>query len=239
MISHRFRCIFVHIQRCGGSSVESWITGKDWWLVEPSTKHLLASQARRLYARYWDEYFKFALVRNPFTRMASCLTFAAHFGLRETEAGVIDFSGYRALYGPDVIIEHDHRFSNRKDLVSNRHTPNCVYGNILDEPLDFIARYECLNEDMRYVREVISHPLKFGIHEARGKTPSKNYSMSVSSQAEVISLYKRDFNRFRYSVDFDQRRHKPTATRLTDVTSYGNPPQPTRFWHKWRPRAGG
>ncbi|MDF2620749.1 MAG: uncharacterized protein K0S00_3408 [Xanthobacteraceae bacterium] len=54
MISHQYKCIFVHIQRCAGTSIEVWIDGADFWYKEPNNKHLLASQAKELYAAYWD-----------------------------------------------------------------------------------------------------------------------------------------------------------------------------------------
>jgi hypothetical protein len=46
MISHEHKCIFVHISRTGGSSIERTIFKKDWWLIDPATKHLTASKTK-------------------------------------------------------------------------------------------------------------------------------------------------------------------------------------------------
>ena len=72
MISDRYRCIFIHIPRTAGSAIEKALVGRDWWFVNPFTKHLTARQARLLYGkRRWCEYFSFAFVRNPWDKLVS------------------------------------------------------------------------------------------------------------------------------------------------------------------------
>ncbi len=83
MISHAFRCIFIHIPRTAGSYIETMICGANWWKVEPKTKHLLSSQAKSIYSDYWDDYFKFSFVRNPWGRMVSLATFPNMYGVKK------------------------------------------------------------------------------------------------------------------------------------------------------------
>jgi hypothetical protein len=194
VISHEHKCIFVHIQRCAGTSVEHWLVDSDWWLIEPNTKHLLASQAREIYAPWWNDYFKFSIVRDPYTRTLSMLKYAEFFGL--TQPGYIDFSGYRGHFGSDVVIEHDYRFYEREKLLRPEHRPGCVYGNILDEPLDFVGRYETLAQDMAFVAAQIGKPEPFASHEERSAIlPGELVSADI---ATVNSIYRDDFERFGY-----------------------------------------
>ena len=75
MISHELKCIFIHIPRTGGSIIEKLLVGQDWWIFDKKTKHLIASQAKKLYSEYWNDYFKFSFVRDPYSRMLSLTTF--------------------------------------------------------------------------------------------------------------------------------------------------------------------
>jgi hypothetical protein len=87
MISHARRCIFAHIPRCGGTSIEDVIwperrSVEDLWMGFVSTyrnahhtgglQHLPAKLIRPLVgAEVFDGYFKFSIVRNPWDKAVS------------------------------------------------------------------------------------------------------------------------------------------------------------------------
>lgn len=91
MISHHHKCVFVHIPKCGGQSVETAFLhdiGLDWRrraplllrfndnpdLGPPRLAHLLARDyvaMGYLPRDMFDSYFKFAVVRNPYRRIVS------------------------------------------------------------------------------------------------------------------------------------------------------------------------
>lgn len=204
MISHQHKCIFVHIPRIAGSSIERWLCGADWWSIEPSTKHLLASQARVLYRDYWDEYFTFSFVRNPWDRVVSCLKYPNYFGIGfqrvgEPPAPRLDLRGYQARFGAETVLEHDHRFYKRGDLVSGRHLPGQVYGNILDEELDFIGRFENLAEDCAKIREILGIEEGMAVHSERSqRLPDYRKYYTRETFIRVGRLYDRDIRRFGY-----------------------------------------
>jgi chondroitin 4-sulfotransferase 11 len=79
MISHQHRFIFVHSSRVGGSSIER-LAGVNV-TKDPRTahtgntdfpeKHAGFEYYRRRYPVYFDQYFKFTVVRNPYDRLIS------------------------------------------------------------------------------------------------------------------------------------------------------------------------
>jgi len=198
MISHEHRCIFVHLPRCAGTSIERWIVGADWWQIEPATKHLIASQARRRYAQYWDDYFKFTIVRNPADRIVSCLKYPDYFGIRPNPGGSLDFDGYFARFrGSDnVILEHDHRFTRREDLLSARHRPGAVYGNMLDEELDFVATFDTLAEDGAFIRDRLQLARALPFHEERTADRARAPMLTEADATLIDSLFQEDRQRF-------------------------------------------
>lgn len=69
MISHKFRCIFVHIPKTAGNSINR-IFGIDW-----ENHKDLARYAQETRAVEFESYFKFAIVRNPWDRLLSDYNF--------------------------------------------------------------------------------------------------------------------------------------------------------------------
>lgn len=85
-ISHKYRAIFVHIQRTGGNSIQRVFEEHDPDLIEAvpiaaeklRTKHCYLSDiAEAIPADIFRSYCKFAVVRNPFDRLLSWYTHLA------------------------------------------------------------------------------------------------------------------------------------------------------------------
>lgn len=75
VISDGLRCIFVHIQKTGGISIESVLRQGDPAIgshLHEGRRHLSAREIAPLVpAEQWNGYFKFAFVRNPWDWLVS------------------------------------------------------------------------------------------------------------------------------------------------------------------------
>lgn len=74
MISHRHRCIFVHIPKTAGCSIEA-VFGIGDKFVNPEQpgdeRHRRLGEYRRLFPGEFGGYFKFTIVRNPWDMLVS------------------------------------------------------------------------------------------------------------------------------------------------------------------------
>ncbi len=194
MISHKHKCIFIHIPRCGGTSMEISIVGRNWFKVDRSTKHLIASTAKNIYEPYWDDYFKFSFVRNPWDRMVSMAKFSCFYGVY-LKNGNIDMSNYLKNF-PEI--EIDPRSKSRDDTFSP--IKNSVFLNILNLELDFIGRFENINEDFDFICESIGAPLTHFINDPPHKSKHKHYTEYYDDETRqiVAEKYAKDIEHFGY-----------------------------------------
>jgi hypothetical protein len=209
MINHELKCIFIHIPRTGGSSIEQWLQGKDQWNINKETKHLTSLQAKHIYKDYWDEYYKFSIVRNPYNRVVSTLQQADFYGVDIIE-GVISLERYKKKFGYPLTIENDTRFSKWNDVYQmaqdkqSKLTARCVYGNLLSENIDKVFRFEELKEAVKEISQILGlKPASFPHIQSRvhidyqvEKTPEKFKLMSIKN---INDVYWADFDRFGYS----------------------------------------
>lgn len=70
MIWNKHKCIFTHVPKTAGTTVEKMFenAGEAYCGVE---KHVKASAMRTKYPKEWETYFKFSIVRNPWDRIYS------------------------------------------------------------------------------------------------------------------------------------------------------------------------
>lgn len=62
-ISHKYKLIFVHVPKTGGTSLAK--------ALGINRNHLYAKQLKEKYKEYWDNYYTFSFARNPWDRMVS------------------------------------------------------------------------------------------------------------------------------------------------------------------------
>ena len=185
MINHDNKLIFIHIARTGGTSIETALSGKDWWLIDPQTKHISAGMARKIYGEeVWRTYTKFSVVRNPWDRVVSMWAtqwWHEASGLDEN----CSFEEFIRNIKP-----HPHEIYN-----------TLYYNEILDEDIDFILRFESLQKDF-------SHMLsRIGVGDIQlpymEKREHASYATMYSDKERklVSELYKVDILRFNYSFN--------------------------------------
>ena len=126
MIDHKNRFIFIHIPRTGGSSIERALGHRDWWSIHPPSKHLTTHIAKKIYAKYWKDYFKFTFVRNPWDRMVSLLKYGKFYGVELGESGQLIPNKYFKKFEK---IEYDPRFFNLKQFKGFTKEEKSVYKN--------------------------------------------------------------------------------------------------------------
>ena len=198
MIDHVNKCIFVHIPRCGGSSMERFFVKKDWHGIEENTKHLIASHARELYSDYWDDYFKFSFVRNPWSRMVSMSRWGKFNGVKIKD-GKLDIRGYIKKLDNGVEIDKRTSYSSckMKKIISN-----AIYMNILNEELDFIGKFENYNEDFIKLSDLMKLKInKLPIIKNYDKSKNeKNYTEYYDDETRqlVAEKYAKDIEYFNY-----------------------------------------
>jgi hypothetical protein len=69
MINHQYRCIFIHIPRTGGKSLQRFF-GTKWQDHKDISRY-----AQELKPEIFTSYYKFAVVRNPWARLVSDYNF--------------------------------------------------------------------------------------------------------------------------------------------------------------------
>lgn len=213
MIDHARKLIFIHIPKCAGSSIETYFGARpfDWKVADydkltgwcPRTGiHLQHATARQLLdfglvdPGTWDEYFKLAVVRNPWDRALSGFLWmkkaiAKNGAFEDYLTGTGEF---RELF--DDPASHRYRGDHTR--------PQCDFLEIRENiAVDYVARVETLKKDMKEVFRrlgIRGGPLP---HEKQGARPYSHYSRFYTDKYKelVQRFYSRDIRRFNYSFE--------------------------------------
>lgn len=157
------------------------------------------------------DYFKFSVVRNPYSRLVSAFN-----------DKIIDASGYQEHVRKRIVegctdsrtvsvIFNDFldRLETGPLMVSNYHfTPQTTLLAFMPEELDYLGRVENLNEDMCYITKIIfgepkniitwaPHGIKTGI-KPRSKTLFVD-QLTSSQKERILRLYRNDFDLLGYA----------------------------------------
>lgn len=209
MISHQWRCIFIHIPKTAGSSIEEVIWPSrhsraldDLWMGFVNTyrneyqtgglQHLLATHVRQAVGEdVFNNYFKFSFVRNPWDKAVS------QFSYMKDRPDLRDYLG----------MQQDTPFAGYLERIARRKHVQWEeqVRFLLDENgerlVDFIGRFETLIGDARTVfdRLRLADPnLPHANASERG--PYQHYYDDECRQ-RVAEMYRADIERFGYCYE--------------------------------------
>ncbi len=216
MLIPHLRCIFVHIPKNAGISIERFFLeylglgresrpaflcrpNEDPALGPPRLAHLKAYEyisCGHVSRQLFDDYVKFAVVRNPWDRMISLYHY---FG----EARKSDFTDF--LFN---------RFYNK--LWQEKYWFTCpqkdfIYDDSGELLVDFVVRFENLQDDFNRVCDRLGVPKKPLPHMNSSRNQRelkmKPYQDYYNSETRywVTELFKADIEQFGYSFDDPNR----------------------------------
>lgn len=204
LLSHKYKFLFVHIAKTGGTSVRaalnplrwrdpsyylsfpahkvSGLTGHRLGLKFPRHAHIVAAK-EMLPAPYFESLFKFAFVRNPWDLQVSSFH---HIRRERPDAmnGIDDFNGFmRWKFDPQRPYQYhiDTSLSLQSDYLID------LGGNLLT---DYIGRYENLEDDFATVVDRLKLPVK-GLPHKRKAVDREKYQSYY--EADVVDLVANHF----------------------------------------------
>ncbi len=207
MISHLHKCIFVHIPKTGGTSIEDVIwpdksarTAADLWrgtidkhrnkYQTGGLQHLLARQIREeVGSEVFAAYYKFAMVRNPWDKAVSQFVFMdgredlrQQLGMKKGNS----FKKYISLlpkrphvqWAPQIDFTHD---ADGKQLV------------------DYVGRFESFSETVHHALAAIGMSADSIPHAKRGSRKPYQEYYDAESMEMLAEVYADDIATFGYA----------------------------------------
>lgn len=202
MIYDKFKCIHVHIPKCAGTSIAYAFRGS--WL-DPFDKinrirqgHATAYEIKKYYANkeQWNNYFKFAIVRNPFERVAS----AYNFLIGESKSKFENRVWFRSFVTRTNQFKKMLGEKNKADRKSYHYIVKPAVDFLFEDNnllVDYIGRYENLEEEWEFICEKLE--IKMALPHKR-IYPHKYYKDYYDEDTKriVAETYKKDIEIFGY-----------------------------------------
>jgi len=182
MISHKHGFVFIHINKTGGTSIVKSLGVRS---DHPRAKRALEYSQKKA----WENYFKFTFVRNPWDKECSDYHYHSRLWHKKTNRKKLSFEEYLKL--PELHPQHKKYFwhSNQLDwLRSLNH----------EIEMDFIGRFESLQEDFNTVCDRIGMPRRQLPHKNSSSHDGYTKYYTDETREIVANLYAKDIEYFGY-----------------------------------------
>ena len=173
MISHQYKTIFVHINRTGGSSIETAFGKRLKNHQRP--KEII----NKIGIKKWNDFFKFTFVRNPWDRIVSI------YHHRKQNRRIVNEDFKNWVYTID-------QFSSFNQLWWIK------YKNKIE--MDFIGRFENLEVDFKKICNEIGADLQLPHVNSSKHTHYSNY-YDIDSKKFVAKVCQEEIEVFKYKFD--------------------------------------
>ena len=203
MVSHKFKCIFIHIPKTAGTSIESLLKDD---LISGTTHELLNYHSR---FNYFNDYYKFTFVRNTYERVYSVYSYYSSGGNKQHPKTIKQWIGhiYKKLtvkdYYTDVEVskmmpnnfkEFCIKYLKEKKPFYRKNALISQYKYILHNDkigVDFIGFFENLENDFNKVKCHLNISKK--LPHLRASKVKKHYSSYYDPiSIKIVSDYYYD-----------------------------------------------
>ncbi|HEH4795724.1 TPA: sulfotransferase family 2 domain-containing protein [Campylobacter coli] len=211
----KYKCIFIHVPKVAGSSIERVIYQTDKWLVG----HVKASDYTKFDKDKFDSYFSFGFVRNPYDRVVS----AYHY-LKNDSPDPCDIKWGRLhinnlTFEEFILSLQDEEF--KEEILSKNHF-SFQYKYLCDKNMNilvnFIGKFEKLDNDFKKILNILRRKDSL-VHINKSK--HLNYRDYYNSQTYKIirEIYRDDFEIFDYDLEDKKYFNIPQNIYLNNLES--------------------
>ncbi|MCL6219173.1 sulfotransferase family 2 domain-containing protein [Zunongwangia pacifica] len=218
MISHKHKCIFIHIPKCAGISITKflledesiawnkpnykvlygWCPKRKTFLQHASAKFLV--EEGLITENQWADYYKFTFVRNPWDRVIS-----DYFWLKNDQGIKGSLKKYLTQKGEfqDTLTQKG-TLKFRGDHLYPQTSFFDVKG---DYQLNHVGRFESIDSDFKFVLNQLQIEDDFALHLNKRNKKRKHYSrfFTESNKKRVEEVFKQDIKLLHYSFE-DERK---------------------------------
>jgi hypothetical protein len=192
------KCIFFHIPKSAGISVTLALFGN------LGGGHKNAQFFKCLFAKSFSSYYKFAFVRNPYTRLVSAYEY-----LRKADSDFLNDKKFKEnvlnkFQTFDDFVEFwlfDNFYKSQAPHFRTQFSFISLNGKVV---VDFLGRYERLNDDFQKVANHLNIKTKLPTENVTvydKQSYFEKYYYNQKTVALVQEIYKVDFEHFGYSKD--------------------------------------
>jgi hypothetical protein len=226
MISHKYRCIFIHIPKCAGTSIESALGHLEDYEGRGAQDHRSIRMIEQPYIipkafgskenlievirRQKHQYFvKGHNPRNIHTVTKEQYNTYFKFSIVRNPWSRV-FSWYNNVINDDIHLarykitknisfkEFILRFAGKGPLRSQLHWLKSFDGSI---PIDFIGRFECLSDDAQKIFKHLKKKNTSLPHKLKGAKGDYRQYYDNEAKDLILNIYKEEIDYFNYSFD--------------------------------------
>ena len=242
MICHKKKCIFIHVSKCAGSTIEKsfginlskqtdqnsemlygWDEKNNLYLQHATPQELI--DCNKLTWEQWNSYFKFIIIRNPWSRALS-----DYFWVIKGRTLIDSFTNFLNREGAFFEILNNKKIkAYRGDHLKKQKDYFFYHDQRLD--YDLVIRFEDIDNGLLELKKQLSLDDNFFMPKTNvGQKKYKHYSYFYNHKRkrEVERRYTEDIQFLNYSFE-DRKRlihlltsHLPSALHI-----------PKKHWKKY------
>ena len=186
MINDDHRFIFVHIDKTAGSSITALLNnGKEKTEHQHKTINQMINRENK-------DYFKFCFVRNPYDRLLSKYYYDLRISNIHKPGSVKNCNNFN-----EWVLKHSFRINM---VLPTQYS--YVYDNYGNNLLDYIGRFENLENDFKFIKDKLSIEQDLGHRNKNTLEKDSNYMKYYTSESIKIvnKVYENDFKYFNYDM---------------------------------------